>query len=260
MCDRNCKMKLSDKPYFDHFQKEIGKNIKDYIQNFDFGGKNIDLGYQTQASAVYSSNIEGNSIDLNSFMNYKLSKDAPKSQKELQEIEDLIKAYEFAQTAILNEKNLLKVHKILSRKLVIPSLRGKYRNDKVGVFVASGLVYLATEEKFVGSIMKEFLLDIEELTKLKLTEAEAFYFASFIHLKFAHIHPFRDGNGRTARLLEKWFLARTIGEDFWKISSEKYYKEHQIDYYKNINLGVNFYELDYSKCIPFLEMLPNCLR
>lgn len=253
-------MKLSEKTYFDQFQKVIGKNIKDYIQHFDFADQNIDLVYQTQASAVYSSNIEGNSIDLNSFMNYKLSKDKPKAQKELQEIEDLINAYEFAQKEILNEKNLLKVHKILSRKLVIPSLRGKYRNDKVGVFGQSGLVYLAIEENFVGSTMNEFLSEVVELTKQKLTEEESFYFASFIHLRFAHIHPFRDGNGRTARLLEKWFLAKTLGDNFWKISSEKYYKEHQADYYKNINLGVNFYELDYSKCVPFLTMLPNCLR
>ena len=253
-------MRLSEKNYFDQFQKVIGKDIKHYIQHFDFTDQNIDLGYQTQASAVYSSNIEGNSIDLNSFMNYKLSKDKPKPQKELQEIEDLISAYEFAQIEILNEPNLLKVHKILSRKLVIPGLRGKYRNDKVGVFGASGLVYLAVEEKFVGSIMKEFLSEITPLTKQKLTEEESFYFASLIHLRFAHIHPFRDGNGRTARLLEKWFLAKTLGDNFWKISSEKYYKEHQTDYYKNINLGINFYELDYSKCVPFLTMLPNCLR
>ena len=251
-------MKLSDKTYFDQFQKVIGKNVKDYIQRFDFGGQNIDLGYQTQASAVFSSNIEGNSIDLNAFMNYKLSKTKSKPQKELQEIEDLISAYEFAQTEILNEENLLKVHKILSRKLVISSLRGRYRNDKIGVFGESGLVYLAVEEKFVESLMQEFLSDIVELTKRKLTEAESFYFASFIHRRFAHIHPFRDG--RTARLLEKWFLAKTPGENFWKISSEKYYKEHQSDYCRNINLGINFYELDYSKCVPFLAMLPNCLK
>ena len=253
-------MKLLDKPYFDQFQKQIGNDVKGYIQHFDFGSQNTDLGYQTQASAVYSSNIEGNSIDLNSFMNYKLSRDKPKPQKELQEIEDLISAYEFAQAAVLNEKNLLKVHKMLSRKLVISSLRGKYRNDKVGVFGESGLVYLAVEAQFVGGIMQAFLSEIVALTAQKLTEADAFYFAALIHLRFAHIHPFRDGNGRTARLLEKWFLAQMLGANFWKISSEKYYKEHQAEYYKNINLGVNFYELDYSKCLPFLAMLPNCLR
>ncbi len=81
-----------------------------------------------------------------------------------------------------------------------------------------------------------------------------------IHLKLAHIHPFRDGNGRAARLIEKWFIAEKLGNDFWKILSEKYYKEHQPEYYNNINLGVNYYELNYDKCIPFLLMLPGCLK
>jgi Fic family protein len=185
-------MKLADKRYFDEYKALIGDSLSQSIASFDFTGKNADLGYQTQASAVYSSNIEGNRIDLNSFMNYRLSKDKPKNQKELQEIEDLITAYEFAQKETLNEKNLLKVHKILSRKLVIPSLRGKYRNNKVGVFGESGLVYLAIEEEFVAITMKDFMLEIIELTQLKLSQIEAFYFASLIHLRFVHIHPFRD--------------------------------------------------------------------
>ena len=69
-----------------------------------------------------------------------------------------------------------------------------------------------------------------------------------------------DGNGRIARLLEKWFIAEKLGKKFWKIPSEEYYRNHQIEYYNAINLGVNFYELDYDKCMDFLRMLPNCLR
>jgi Fic family protein len=40
--------------------------------------------------------------------------------------------------------------------------------------------------------MKELFTDIEELLQKNLTEEEVFYFASFIHLKFVHIHPFND--------------------------------------------------------------------
>jgi len=63
-----------------------------------------------------------------------------------------------------------------------------------------------------------------------------------------------------ARLVEKWFISEKLGHDFWKISSEEYYKKNQAKYYETINLGVNFYELNYDKCVDFLEMLPNCLK
>ncbi len=252
-------MHLTDKTYFVEYNSLIGKDIPKLVREFNFSEQNGNLEYRTQVSAVYSSNIEGNSIDLNSFMNFKLSNQKPKPQKEWKEIEDLIAAYNFAQSTQLTEKNLLKAHKTLSKQLVISSLRGTYRNYKVGVFGASGLVYLAIESEFVPTTMKNFFDEISELLSRKISIEESFYFASLIHLRFAHIHPFRDGNGRAARLLEKWFLAQKLGADFWKILSEKYYKDHQVDYYKNINLGVNFYALNYNQCVPFLAMLPNCL-
>jgi len=252
-------MDITDKRYFDQYKLTIGDlNLR--VQHFDFQQRGHDLTYQTQASAVYSSNIEGNTIDLNSFMNYRQFQTKAKPQKELREIEDLISAYDFAQENVLTEKNLLKAHKILSKQFLIASLRGKYRNDKVGVFGQSGLVYLAVEAEYVGEVMRSFFKEISALLIASLSLEEVFYFASLIHLRFAHIHPFADGNGRAARLLEKWFLAQKLGKLFWNLPSEKFYKDHQANYYNNINLGVNFYELDYNECLPFLVMLPGCLR
>ncbi|MBI5539276.1 MAG: Fic family protein [Bacteroidia bacterium] len=253
-------MRIVEEKYFNQYNDLVGNQIDKFIVSFDYAEKGTDLGYKTQASAVYSSNIEGNSIDLNSFMNYKLSQEKFKPQKEIQEIENLISAYEFAQSNDLNEKNFLHCHKILSKTLVIKSKQGKYRNDKVGVFGQSGLVYLAIEPEYVKDAMTEFFNDLDILIKVDLSKTKVFYFASMIHLKFAHIHPFRDGNGRAARLLEKWFLAQRLGKDFWKLSSEKYYREHQMEYYNNINLGVNCYTLNYDKCIPFLLMLTKSIE
>lgn len=253
-------MKITDKTYFEQYHSIVGKDLKNLTSQLDFTEQNGDLSYQTQASAVYSSNIEGNTIDLNSFMNLAFSKEKFKPTKEIQEIEDLISAYQSAQETSLTEKNFLKCHKLLAKQLVIASLRGKYRNDKVGVFGQSGLVYLAVEAELVAETMKEFFKEIIQLLSLNTTIEETFYFASLIHLRFAHIHPFRDGSGRAARLLEKWFLTEKLGIDFWKIPSEKYYKDHQSEYYENINLGINFYELNYDNCLPFLTMLPNSLK
>lgn len=245
----------SNRKYYDEYIKSLRIDLKSIISELDSNSTAIDLGYRIQASAVFSSNIEGNSIDLNSYMNSQLAKRKLKSVKEINEIDDLVTAYQFAKSNMLNQDNFLKAHKLLSQNLLIQGKQGKYRNEKQGVFDTDGLVYWAVEPEFVNAKMSEFFDDISNILLTDMPLEEVFYHASFIHLIFVHIHPFSDGNGRAARLLEKWFLAQKIGEIAWGIQSEKYYKEHQSEYYDNINLGVNYYELDYDRCIPFLLML-----
>lgn len=127
-------MRITERKYVDIYVKSNGNEIPQLIKDFDFSEKCGGFDYLTKSSAVYSSNIEGNSIDLNSYMNYELNKDRFKAGKEIEEIENLIHAYEFAQSNKLNEKNLLHCHKIFSDTLLIRSKRGKYRIEQVGVF------------------------------------------------------------------------------------------------------------------------------
>lgn len=81
-------MRITDKTYFNDYQNQLGFfrgiGIESVFNSIDFEDKNIDLGYRIQASAVFSSNIEGNSIDLNSFMNIKLSNQIFKPKKTIQ--------------------------------------------------------------------------------------------------------------------------------------------------------------------------------
>ena len=80
-----------------------------------------------------------------------------------------------------------------------------------------------------------------------------------IHLVFLKIHPFEDGNGRTARLLEKWFLAEKMGEKAWYIPSEQYYYQHLSEYYRNVHIGQDYESLNFDRCLPLLWMLPDSL-
>lgn len=253
-------MNITERTYFESYSALIGNQVAGLIAQFDFSEQSGGFDYLTKAAAVYSANIEGNGIDLNSYMNYELSQKKCNVGKEIEEIENLIAAYGFAQHNNLAEANLLHCHKIFSKTFLIKSKLGKYRIEPVGVFGRTGLAYLAVEPDFVDREMQALFSSIAELLGSPLTQEEVFYFAALLHLRFVHIHPFRDGNGRAARLLEKWFIAEKLGQQFWRISSEQYYKEHQPEYYAAIHFGVNFYELDYGRCISFLAMLPNCLR
>ncbi len=248
-------MRILTKKYLAKY-RENPQNFEANLAHFRLSSKVLDFSYMIESSSVYSANIEGNSLNLNSFQNARASHAKP---KEREEIESLIEAYRYAEMSDLSLENFLRTHALWSRTLLIESLRGKYRQEKVGVFGKTGLIYLAIEAEHVEEKMWELFADIIALLESDISSEEVFYYASLVHLVFIHIHPFADGNGRSARLLEKWFLATKLGKDFWKLSSEHFYKEHRDTYYQNINLWVNYYELDYEKSLPFLFMLPGSL-
>lgn len=120
--------------------------------------------------------------------------------------------------------------------------------------------YVAVSPFAVEEELERFYNDLGSLINMRLSLQQVFFFASLLHLVFVKIHPFEDGNGRTSRLIEKWFLAQKLGEKAWLIQSEKnYYLNHQT-YYKNIRaLGLEYELLDYEKALPFLLMLPQSL-
>ena len=219
-----------------------------------------DFEYYIIASSLYSSKIEGNTLDVNSFFRNREKKVSPK-KKEVKEIENLMKAYKFASENKLNRTNFLKTHETLSATLVPIKERGKLRKEQVGVRDAKTLkpVYLAVEPQFLKQEFNKLFDDIDELLSRNLSHKEIFYYASMIHLWLAKIHPFTDGNGRSARLLEKWFLVQKLGLAAWSINSEKYYWDNRPAYYQNIALGYNYYVLYWERCIPFLLMLPQSL-
>jgi Fic family protein len=254
-------MLISNKRYFEDWLKQLepldpAALWSDFLARDDLPA----LTFSFEASAVYSSNIEGNSLDLDAFMNSKLNRNGRAFKaKERREIETLVEAYRFARTHVLNEKNLLRAHAILAEHLLPKAQRGRYRDQRMFVYSQQGIEYAAVEPEFVPDKMHDVFDDLKSLKREPQDAASVFCYASFLHLVFVHIHPFHDGNGRAARLLEKWFLASYLGKRAWQIPSEQYYKEHRREYYKNIKIGLNYYELNYDLCLPFLTMLMKCL-
>jgi len=223
---------------------------------------NIDFGYARKSSVVYSSMIEGNPIDLDTYYKYYTS-GMNTNTKSFKEITDLEEAYSFAQNHVINEKNTLNCHKLLTKTSAIENrYRGAYRNKNVSIMKnGNEVVYSGADTKIVKTEMERLFKDISILRKRNLSISQVFYFASMIHLIFVAVHPFADGNGRTARLIEKWFLVSKLGNDAWGINSEKLYLKRNYSYHKNINkVGASYQTIDYDYSIPFLKMLPMALK
>ena len=213
--------------------------LSEFIEEFPSTAKNaFDLlidaeistdtfSFYTSVASVFSSKIEGETIELDSYIKHKKFgiEFHPDYTKK---IDDLYNAYTFAKENLLTEKNVSEVHKLLSKHLITENFQGKYRNLNMFVTTDDGKIeYVATLPENVSTEMTLFFEDVDELLKSELKFEEVFYYASLIHLVFVKIHPWNDGNGRTARLLEKWFLVEKLGLKAWFIQSEKnYYNQH----------------------------------
>jgi Fic family protein len=219
-----------------------------------------EFSFYTSVAAVFSSKIEGESIELDSYVKHKRF-GVEFLPDYTRKIDDLYNAYQFAKSSKCNKENIALVHQQLTSNILPKSKQGKIRTGNMFVTTPDGKIeYVAASPFLVEAELEKFYQDLDALINSKLSIEEVFFFASLLHLVFVKIHPFDDGNGRTARLIEKWFLAEKLGTKAWLIQSEKnYYVNHQA-YYRNIRLlGLEYEALDYSKALPFLLMLPQAL-
>jgi len=254
--------KIIHNELFSEYLKAIPKDLDKAFDALEDAEISTDtFSFYTSVASVFSSKIEGEDIELDSYIKYKKFgiEFLPDYTRK---IDDLYSAYTFAKTNVLNKANISKAHKLLSKHIVAKHYQGKLRTQNIYVSTPDGKIeYVAASPYEVEAEMEKLYTDIELLLKKDLSIPEVFFFASMIHLIFVKIHTWNDGNGRCARILEKWFLAQKLGNKAWFVPSERhYYRQHQI-YYKNLRaLGLEYPELDYSKALPFLLMLPDCLK
>jgi len=243
----------------DEYLKQVPEQLHQKFDALNDAEISTDtFSFYTSVSSVFSSKIEGEEIELDSYIKHKRFgiEFLPDYTKK---IDDLYSAYTFAKNNTLNKNNIAEAHILLSKHIVSKHHQGKARVHNMYVSTPDGKIeYIAATPFEVLGEMEKLYTDIETLLEQKLTMSEVFFFAAMIHLVFVKIHPWNDGNGRCARLIEKWFLAQKLGEKAWFVQSERnYYQQHQT-YYKNIRLlGLEYRQLDYTLALPFLLMLPN---
>jgi Fic family protein len=219
------------------------------------------FSFYTSVASVFSSKIEGEDIELDSYIKHKAMGMEFKPDY-TKKTDDLYNAYTFAKQNSLTPPNISKAHALLAQNFVKKHKLGKFRTHNIYIVTDKGSIeYVAASPYEVEKEMQKLYGDIADLLKAELSIQEVFYYAAFIHLVFVKIHPWNDGNGRTARLLEKWFLSQKLGEKAWFLQSEKMYYQQQQAYFQNIRLvGLEYPELDYDQALSFLLMLPKSIE
>ena len=255
-------LKILNTNLFSNFVQKIDFSILEIIEKLEQKEISFDY-YKTNyaISSVFSSKIEGEEIELDSFFKHKFLevKFLPDYTKRT---DDLFSAYEFMQENILNLRHILEAHSILSENLLPKFQRGNVRQNQMMIVNNDGKIeYVAADKSLVENELEKLFEDIDNLMSEDLSLEEIFYFASQIHLVFVKIHPFEDGNGRSARLLEKWFLKEFLGRKAFAVQLEKNYYKNLQNYYKNLKkIGIEYVDLDYNKSLDFLLMTVNSLK
>ena len=133
----------------------------------------------------------------------------------------------------LNEDLVKSFHSIITTGLAFEdNIPGHYRNSAVKVGdAAHGGVYTPPRERVdVMNLMRELFLWLHSEETQK---TDPLLLAACVHYYLVRIHPFRDGNGRTARFAEAYLLA-SAGMGLISPMLSNYYYRFKDDYFNVI--------------------------
>lgn len=209
----------------------------------------------TQSSTA----IEGNMLNVNQVEALYANKKIDALERDIYEVENYLKALKFIDEVVkkkqpISEKVILAIHKLVTNKTLSADKSGVYR--KTPVYVVKSMFGHVTEVVYTGpeaSIVPSLCTNLVEwIIGSEKEGINPVIVAGVVHQELAAIHPFADGNGRTARALATLILYQR-GYDFRRLFAlEDYYNRERQDYYKAINIGDKYEErkVDFT---PWLE-------
>lgn len=154
-----------------------------------------------------TNSAEGNTISLKETELILTKGIVPKSHslREVHEIENTIKAYEFIESyrKELTHEFILQLHTLVTKNTMEnPKNEGKYRRKGQDVIMMGSKFYPPKGGRRIKQRISEI---IENYSKSTLSPFEK---AVLFHSAFILIHPFIDGNGRVSRLIFNWMLLK----------------------------------------------------
>lgn len=191
-------------------------------------------------NAHSSTSIEGNELTLEQVKALSEKKEITASTKDKHEVTNYLQALDsipqYAKKKI-GPKLFLRIHKTLTKGTLKQEKDcGVFRNKQVfvGKRVFDGtqfkevVEYMPPDTKEVPGLVEEFLnwLNSNEAEKINPV-----ILAGIVHYEVARIHPFIDGNGRTARLLASLILYKSGFDHRRFFALDDYYDEERSLYY-----------------------------
>ncbi len=195
----------------------------------------------------HSTEIEGNRLNMAQVEAVYSKKKIDAPDRDIYEVKNYLNALKYIEKVVaehkpITEKIILKIHKLVTDKTLAPQFSGRYRPGPIYVVrkrfgMSQEILYTGPEAKQVPKLMSDFIHWLQESEKKEISPVLV---AGIAHLEIAAIHPFNDGNGRTARALATLVLYQR-GYDFRRLFAlEDYYNTKRQDYYKAINVGKNY--------------------
>ena len=185
--------------------------------------------------AHHSTSIEGNPLTLEQVKKLISGKKIGAWQKDRDEVLNYIKVLEYIDklgeenTKDITEKNILRIHQINTKDILPKEQSGHYR--KIPVAVVNGLgevVFQPPSVNKVPGLMKDF---VSWLNSDSANELYPVILSGISHYEFVRIHPFVDGNGRTARALSTLILYLKGFDTKRFFALDDYYNEERKRYY-----------------------------
>jgi Fic family protein len=185
--------------------------------------------------AYYSSRIEGASTTIEEAFRNMDKKTKNFADESMQMIYNNKLALEFMHRHKENDfttEMVCELQKILvyNTHLTKPITVGEYRKGPIYVVDGQGIVvYEGPPADKAKTMMEKFVVWMNQKPPI-----HPLVDAGLVHLYFVHVHPFDDGNGRSARALSNLYLEKN-GYDFINLlSPSDYFEHHKSAYYSSI--------------------------
>lgn len=186
-------------------------------------------------SAHSSTAIEGNRLSLEQVSELAQGREIMATRKDKQEVLNYLKVLEsidkFADGKI-NEKNLLHMHKLLTKNTLENfSDCGVYRTRYVvvGNKLTGEIIFRPPSNEDVPKLIKALIAWVNSPEAQRLDPVIE---AGIAHYEFVRIHPFVDGNGRTARVLATLILYLRGFDAKQFFCLDDYYDSDRPSYYR----------------------------